>query len=229
MKRKIIHWVVKSMNSKGLLMAGALILMLVFAGKAHALIINPADYGFGPDDGSELFNHCDCATAWEGYDINQTGGTEFGFFFSADPTNLITIFDKYDEGTLQNPPKARVDFSNGIVTDLDDNTQQSSFDKSLNGPIGFYLIPDNIHTLYTVGSMNSWGDDLAQTYRHTTVTDKYLIRFENPFDQDMTLAYEVVKGITPIPEPSTLTLVGFGILLVGVFSIKSLVVKRQEK
>ena len=224
MKRKIIHWVVKSMNSKGLLMAGALILMLVFAGKAHALIINPADYGFGPDDGSELFNHCDCATAWEGYDINQTGGTEFGFFFSADPTNLITIFDKNDEGKLQNPPKARINFITGIVTDLDDGTQQSSFDNSLNGPIGFYLIPDNIHTLYTVGSMNPWGD-LAQTYRHSTDTDRYLLRFENPFNQDMTLAYEVVKGITPIPEPSTLTLVGLGILLVGVFSIKSLVSK----
>ena len=224
MKRNIIHWLLKSMNCKGLLIAGALISLMVFAGNAHALIINPGDYGFGPDDGSEIFNHCECFTALEGYDINQTGGTEFGFFFAAAPTNLITIFDKNDEGTLNNPPKARVDFVNGIVTDLDDNTTQSIFDNTLYGPIGFYLIPDNIHTLYTVGSMNPWGD-LAQTYRHSTDTDRYLIRFENPFNQDMTLAYEVVNGITPIPEPSTLTLIGLGILLVGVFSIKSLVSK----
>ena len=96
-------------------------------------------------------------------------------------------------------------------------------------PIGFFLIPDAIHTLYTVESMNTLGDgDLAQTYRHNTINDKYLIRFENPLSQNMTLAYEVVKGITPVQvsEPATLTLVGLGILLVGLFSIRSLIYKK---
>ena len=59
------------------------LVVMVFAVNAHALIIDPGDYGFGPDDGSELFNHCNCMTSWEGYDIDSKGGTTFGFFFSS--------------------------------------------------------------------------------------------------------------------------------------------------
>lgn len=192
-----------------------LFFILLFVGQANALISNPLPGTFGADDHSEIFDPCLCLTTIEGYDFkDQTTGSTFGFFFTNDPGTLITIFDPLDKKVGTTKPSAKIDFVNGIVYDKDDNWSiQDTF--TINAAsIGFFLKPNSVHTLYTVASMNNNGLDVAATFPHLTLDKTYLFGFENPYTNAI-FAFEVVKGITPVPEPETAALMGLGLLFLA--------------
>lgn len=192
-----------------------LIFILLFVGQSNALILNPLPGTFGSDDNSEIFDPCLCLTSIEGYDINdQTSGSTFGFFFTNDPGNLITIFDPLDMEVGTTKPSAKIDFINGKVYDKDAGwIIQDTFTPN-GGYIGFFLKPDNVTTLYTVASMNASGIDVAATFPHLVLDKTYLFGFEDP-NTKITLAFEVVKGITAVPEPETAALIGIGLLFLA--------------
>lgn len=239
MKRKIIHWVVKTMNSKGLLTAGALILLMAMNAHATITYTNP---NFKPDDHSQVFTPCTCISALEWYDYADKtlglNGSTFGFFYwGTDVTkseNLVTVFDSndvYGDGT---PDKAKIDFVNGKIYDTDPNSTwylERTFTPIAGGHIGFFLQTDPdlyAHDLFTVAAYNPGGIDAAATMPHITAKKTYLIGFEIPnSNPSLILGAELVSGITPfaISEPGTLALMVLGLTFVGVFSIKSLVRK----
>lgn len=140
-------------------------------------------------------------------------GSTFGFFLEGNPSELIPIFDPSDQdpdpgGPGSVPQVAAVDFSLGLVFDLDDaSSVQSSF--SGTGDIGFFLdpVPDDpgIPTLFTVPSLNPLGVDVAGTFPVLGAPeDDFLITFavqEEGSSNVLPLAFELVGGITPVPQP----------------------------
>lgn len=192
-----------------------LFFILLCVGQSNALIINPLPGTFGPDDNSEIFDPCLCLTSIEGFDINdQTTGSTFGFFFTEDPGTLITIFDPLDKKVGTTKPSAKIDFVHGIVYDKDDNWSIQDTFTINSGSIGFFLKPNSVNTLYTIASMNNNGLDVAATFPHLTLDKTYLFGFENPYTNAI-FAFEVVKGITPVPEPETAALMGLGLLFLA--------------
>lgn len=198
-----------------------LFFIMLFVGQANALISNPLPGTFDADDHSEIFDPCLCLTSIEGYDFNDQGsGTTFGFFFTDDPGTLITIFDPLDKKVGTTRPSAKIDFVNGRVYDKDAGLGVIQDTFTINyGSIGFFLMPDSVHTLYTVASMNKNGLDLAATFPHKALDKTYLFGFgfENPKTHiTTTFAFEVVQGITPaVPEPETAALMGLGLLFLA--------------
>lgn len=223
------------------------IVVICVASQAQALIVNPDPTRLYNDDKSQLFYHCDCAAAVEYKDIldsNNLGGSIFGFFFWGDdlsnPDNLVTIFDTNDTIIGTDKPNAKIDFINGRVGDMDGPTptlQDTFIPHSNDIPIGFFLQFGNQliypQPIFTVASLNLGDEDLAATFPVIGDPDRYLIGFE-VFDPNInnyrTLAFELVNGITPatlsVSEPATLSLVGLGLLMVGLFSIRSLIFKK---
>lgn len=188
------------------------------AGYASATVINPLPSDFGPDDGTELFHPMSDVLSVEFFDlVGSLGGpSTFGFFFEFAPANLIPIFEPSDQGGTQ---AALIDFANGVVFDVDEGgTVQSTF--TGNGNIGFFLSlePDAPIVLFTVSAFNA-GLDLAATFPSFASSDTYLLGFELPplptsSDQTgQTIAYELVSGTKPVPEPGTAFLIG--LLLAG--------------
>lgn len=192
-----------------------LFFIILFAGQSNALILNPFPALLDEDDNSEIFDPCLCLTSIEGYDFNDQGsGTTFGFFFTKDPSTLITIFDPLDKKVGTTRPSAKIDFVHGKVYDKDDNWSIQSTFTPKNGYIGFFLKPDSVHTLYTIASMNENGLDVAATFPHMLLDKTYLFGFEDP-DNNTIFAFEIVQGITPVPEPETAALMGLGLLFLA--------------
>jgi hypothetical protein len=209
-----------------LLLAIGIFLALVWPMHLRAAILpnpNPDVYG---DDLQDLgyFVHQDQVFFSEVFDVGPflgAQGSEFGFFFSGtdinDPTNLIPIFDSSDIGVLSR--LALVDFSTGIVFDLDENSVQNTFSGS--GDIGFYISLDpslGVPTFFTDPALNIYGLDLGGTFPSLETDDnQFLLTFQFPNDSGGydPIVFESIDGVDPVPLPGTLLLFGSG--LAGMF------------
>lgn len=158
----------------------------------------------------------------------NSAGSEFGFYFegASDPLSLITIFDSSDQALPQQ--SALIDFADGTVADVDESSLQDTFTPGSGNIIGFYLILDQLFgggTLFTQSFLNPGGEDHAATFPILSPPENvgdFLIAFAFIDDNESVqeAAFEFASGITPVPEPSTLLLLGFGLLGLATFERK---------
>lgn len=167
--------------------------------------------GYGDDDGSELFVPSPPLFSVEFGDITESNPdlfSGFGFFFESDPLTNILLFDPTDAiGNI-----ATADFNLGVVLDVDGGSVQDVFTPIWGDNIGFWytILDGGETTFYTVAAMNG-GTDFAQTYPILPPgEDAYLIEFTVPGGSSLSLHY--VSGIAAVPEPTTMLLLGSGLI-----------------
>ena len=203
--------------------------VLILPGIGRATIINPYPTVFAPDDGSQLFMPDAYVISIEAFDLAGSLGfpSSFGFFYDSAPSTPIVIFGPEDQGTGLSQ-SAIIDFAAGTVYDKDESVAaghqvvQSTFTNS-GTPIGFFLWfnPSPYGSplyLTTVPSFNPGGYDAAETFPLKTNPSVYLIGFELP--NGKLLSFDITGGITPVPEPSTLLLLGSGLTGLAVYGRK---------
>jgi hypothetical protein len=199
------------------------------------ITIGGTTYSFGSDlDDTGIFIHSPNIVTFEFLDAGALapgsvwGGSFFGMYFEgsdvSDPANLITIFDNFDTAPLS---QTNVDFSTGQVFDVTNSTVQDTFTPS-SGNIGFFLAPDpalgfasdpvlGFPILYSEEALNPLGD-VAATFPILGVAgDPYMLTFNVPSIQPITISAHVVGGITPIPEPATLLMLSSGLMGLGLY------------
>ena len=189
----------------------------LFAGGASATIIGscPSDPTLACDDGAQLFvananpNHggAHIVLLKELVDpVPTTVPHTWGFFFASDPSTLITIFDQTD--TPASSQQAVIDFDNGVVTDLDASTVQSTFTPSL-ADFGFYIdVPSLGIMRYSLNSLNPGGVDNFASFPTVANPLFRVVSFEI---NDQIFSFEIVDGGIPVPEPGTVALVALGL------------------
>jgi len=183
---------------------------------ASATIINPAPGTYGPDDGSIAFSPDTDAYFFEAFDSLSSLGvpTRFGFYKTADPSTLVTLFDSADQG----PPDqlAWVNFPSGGVVDLDTFTLQGTFIPGQES-IGFFLELNlgSLLTIYSDPALNA-GFDLMASFPDLVNPGVYMLGVEVPdgIGGMVTIYLATASGINhnPIPEPSTLLLLSIGFI-----------------
>lgn len=206
--------------------------------KAQAIIVNPAPALLNDDKGASIFSPTSSSIGFTTkYDITTTlpSGwySVFGFYYAADPSTRISIFGSEDTRTL--PQSASIDFNSGNVYDLDDGGSiQSSFLVQAGSGIGFfqqYYNSDPVPFTLLENSesyLNIGGLDAFAAFQFKSDPNAYLVGFNHPVSNTF-LSYNIVGGITPVPEPSTLLLLGSGAVALGFFNRKRLVSKGEKR
>jgi hypothetical protein len=207
---------------------------LCATGSASALVINnPAPAAFGPDiGGTGKFLPNDTVISVEVLDTGATlgiGGSEFGFYFTANPGVLIPIFEASDEnpdpgGPGDTPQTALIDFTSGQVFDGDGGVLQNVFAAGV-APIGFYLTLDpilqgvfGVNSIFTDPTLNPLGEDMAASFPFLDpgVLDGFLHGFAaidpNGDGSVTVLGFSATVGVIPVSEPAMLSLFGIGLL-----------------
>lgn len=173
--------------------------------------------GFGPDiGGSGYFDHVDEVASLElgdSADSFSLNGSTFGMYFKgtdvSDASNLFTIFSPDDDGPGQT---ALINFSAGLIFDVDENVVETAPFTDL-GLIGFFLIPSfetGLPIFFSDPLLNPGNIDVVSVLPKLDDDSAFIIAFEEPtgslpFD---VLAIELAIGLTPVPEPSQLPLLG---------------------
>src|SRR3972149_2057535 len=205
--------------------------VLILPGNGRATTMtNPNPALFAEDDGSQLFIPNSSVFSVEYFDLAGSIGyfSAFGFYFSSAPSTLIPIFGAADQG-ISGSQVAKIDLAAGTVYDLDNSTVQSTFTNAPGTSIGFFLhvdddpsTPASFLRLYTESSLNSGGLDAAGTFPVLTDPTTYGISFIYP-QLGTFLSFHVVGGgggITPVTEPSTLLLIGSGLVGLAAYGKK---------
>lgn len=165
----------------------------------------------GPDtDGSGYFATNQSSLAFELYDFVGSVlplGTQFGFYFRGTPTTLIPIFDVLDQG----PPlqSALVDFSTGVVLDLNTPAAVQSVFAPSAAPIGFFIqiaAPTPVQ-LFSDPTLNPGGTDVFGAFPFLTTADTFATVFFGAPQPAPGLQVSLVSNLRPVPSPSTLLLV----------------------
>ena len=159
------------------ILAVIILSLLVWTTSSKALPFPSLDPAFyGPDlDGNGLFTVTNLQIDLESLDApSQFGGstTEFGFYNSADPSTLVTIFDVVDQnpdpgGPGNITPTALIYFDLGVVVDGDDGFGIQSIFTPKPVEIGYYIKLESgfaaalgiDEILYSQSSLNSGGID----------------------------------------------------------------------